>query len=58
MLAEVRQKATGRGSGIVVERDATWVYEIRDLKLIYMSLYFDRGRADADARQREAQAAD
>jgi hypothetical protein len=44
----------GKGSGIEVVRDATYVYEIRDEKLVYMALFFDHEAALAQAREREA----
>jgi ketosteroid isomerase-like protein len=54
VLADVNQRATGRGSGVEIEREATYVYDIRDEKLVYMAIYFDRAQAEADAREREA----
>ena len=48
------QTGVGKGSGIEVEREATYVYEMRDEKLVYMALFFDHERAVALAREREA----
>ena len=58
VIADTMQKGKGRGSGIEVERHASWLYEVRDEKLVYMSLYWNREAALADAREREAKAAD
>jgi len=52
-LAVVDQVGVGKGSGIRVERRATWVYEIRDEKLVYLAIFFDHDRALALARERE-----
>jgi ketosteroid isomerase-like protein len=57
-VADTLQKGRGRGSGIEIERQASWVYDVRDEKLVYMALYWDREKAVAAAREREAQAAD
>jgi ketosteroid isomerase-like protein len=53
-LARVKQTAEGKGSGVAVERQATWVYDIRDDKLRFMAVFFDHEKAVALARQREA----
>jgi len=58
VVADSLQRGKGRGSGIEVEREANWVYDIRDEKLVYISLYWDRDRAIAAAHEREAEAAD
>jgi ketosteroid isomerase-like protein len=54
LIADVKQRATGRGSGVVIERDATWVFELREGTVIYIALYFKREHALADAQAREA----
>lgn len=54
VIADTLQTGKGRGSGIEVERQASWVYDVRDEQLVYMALYWDRERAVASARQREA----
>ena len=53
-LGRVRQTAVGKGSGIQLNREATYVYEISEGLLTYMSVYFDHVAAVADARAREA----
>ncbi len=53
-LALVTQTGVGKGSGIRVDRDATYVYETRDEKLVYMAIFFDHDAAVAHAREREA----
>jgi ketosteroid isomerase-like protein len=53
-LARVKQTGLGKGSGIRVEREATYVYEIEDERLIYMALFFDHDKASSLAREREA----
>jgi ketosteroid isomerase-like protein len=58
VLAVVNQRGTGRGSGVEIEREATWVFDVRDERLIYMALYFDHAQAEADARERETATAD
>ena len=40
-LARVNQTGEGKGSGIQVERAATYIYDIRDGKLVFMALFFD-----------------
>lgn len=58
VIADTLQRGKGRGSGVEVEREATWLYDVRGEKLVYMSLYWDRDRALASAREREAEAPD
>ncbi len=55
-IARVVQHGVGKGSGVRVDRSATYVYEIRDQKLSYMALFFDHDNAVALAREREASA--
>jgi ketosteroid isomerase-like protein len=52
-LVRVTQTGVGQGSGIEVVRDATYVYELRDGKLVYMALFFEHEMAEALARERE-----
>jgi ketosteroid isomerase-like protein len=52
-LVRVTQTGVGKGSGIEVVRDATYVYELREDKLVYMALFFDHDEAIALARERE-----
>lgn len=58
VIADTAQRGKGRGSGVEVERVASWLYDVRDEKVVYMSLYWDRDKALAEARQREAEGAD
>lgn len=53
-FARVVQTGVGKGSGIEVERESTYVYEIREDKLVYMALFFDHDAAVAHVREREA----
>ncbi len=53
-LARVNQTGEGKGSGIRVERAATYIYDVRDGKLVFMALFFDHEKAVALAREREA----
>lgn len=54
VVVRVRQEGRGRGSGISVEQDVVYLYEIRDELCVYLAIYPDRERALADIRQREA----
>lgn len=53
VLSNVMQHGVGKGSGIKVDRGATYVYEIKDEKLVYMALFFDHDAARALAHERE-----
>jgi ketosteroid isomerase-like protein len=53
-VAEVRQVARGRSAGIELERTVVYVYELRDDKLVYLSLLPDLKTARAHALEREA----
>ena len=53
-FARVAQHAVGKGSGIEVNREATYVYEMRDKKMTYMALFFDHDAAVALAHERES----
>jgi ketosteroid isomerase-like protein len=57
VISRVSQTGVGKGSGIEVVRDATYVYDIRDGKLVYMALFFDHEAALATAREREGSGA-
>ena len=50
----MNQTGEGKGSGIRVERAATYIYDVRDGKLVFMALFFDHENAVALAREREA----
>lgn len=54
LLSRVTQTGVGKGSGVEVVREATYVYEICDERLVYMALFFDHENAVAHAREREA----
>lgn len=54
VLARVHQTGTGKGSGIPVERGATWAWELADGRVVYMALFFDDEKAVAHARERES----
>ena len=53
MIAHVRQVARGRTAGLELERTASYVYELRDGKVVYMALLVDPDAARADAAERE-----
>jgi ketosteroid isomerase-like protein len=55
VLAEVHQNARGRASGVEVEQSAWYVYEVRDGRATYLSLYLDRDAALEAAREREGE---
>jgi ketosteroid isomerase-like protein len=52
-VSRVIQHGVGKGSGIKVDREATYVYEIRDGRLTFMALFFDHDAAVRLARERE-----
>jgi hypothetical protein len=54
VLLDAHQVGRGRESGISVELDVTYVYEIIDGLCVYLAMYPDRERALADIRRREA----
>ena len=54
ILADVQQRGLGRGSGVEVELDVTWLFEIRADRCAYMAIHLDRERALADAQRRQA----
>jgi ketosteroid isomerase-like protein len=45
VIAVIRMKATGRDSGVVVERQDAIVLEIRDTKIVRVDYYSDREKA-------------
>ncbi len=53
VVAHVRQVARGRTAGLELERTASYVYELRDGKVVYMALHVDPDAARADAAERE-----
>jgi ketosteroid isomerase-like protein len=56
VIVRVLQHGVGRGSGVRVDRAATWVYEIRDERLVFLAIFFDHDAAVALAREREESA--
>jgi ketosteroid isomerase-like protein len=54
VVSRVMQHGVGKGSGIRVDREATYVYEIEDERLTFMALFFDHDAALALALEREA----
>ncbi|MFL6829019.1 MAG: nuclear transport factor 2 family protein, partial [Sphingomicrobium sp.] len=38
VITNVRQYARGRSAGVELERAASWLYELRDGKVVYMAL--------------------
>jgi ketosteroid isomerase-like protein len=55
VIAEVRQTARGRGSGIQIDQHSAYLWEVGpDGKCTFQGLYPDAERARAAAREREA----
>jgi hypothetical protein len=54
VLSEIRQIARGRAGGVEIERTATFLFEIRDGKAVYMGLFADTDAARAAAAERES----
>jgi ketosteroid isomerase-like protein len=54
VVADVVQSARGRASGVELELAASYVYELREGRLVYMAIYLDGEEARAVAREREA----
>jgi ketosteroid isomerase-like protein len=53
VVADVRQVARGRSAGLELERTVSYVYELRDGKVVYMALFVDEVAARAAAAERE-----
>jgi ketosteroid isomerase-like protein len=53
VIASVRQVARGRTAGLELERTASYLYELRDGKVVYMALFVDGDAARAAAAARE-----
>jgi uncharacterized protein len=53
VLVDVHQRGRGRGSGVPVEREATYAFELRDGAITYISVHPDHESAVADARDRD-----
>ena len=54
VVVQAHQVGRGRGSGISVEQDVVYLYELDDDLCVYLAIYPDRERALADIRGREA----
>jgi ketosteroid isomerase-like protein len=53
LLTEVRQRGRGRTAGVEIERTATYAYEIKDGKAVYLGLFPDTETARKAAAERE-----
>ena len=56
VVCHLRQTGVGRGSGIEVSQQSGWMFEVRDLRTVYMQLHPDFDAALAAAREREGAA--
>lgn len=56
VVATMHQSATGKGSGIPVELDVAYVWEVRDRKIAAMHLFPGRDEALRVAERRETKA--
>jgi ketosteroid isomerase-like protein len=54
VVAGVHQTARGAGSGVVVEQDAAYLWDVREGRAVYLGLYMEREQARRVAREREA----
>jgi ketosteroid isomerase-like protein len=54
IVAAVRQRARGRGSGIEIDQHVAYLWEVRHERCVYQALYPDVEQAMADAHRREA----
>jgi ketosteroid isomerase-like protein len=54
VVAGVHQTARGAGSGVVVEQDAAYLWDVREGRGVYLGLYMDREQARRVARERES----
>ena len=54
VIVDVRQVARGRTAGVELERIASYVYELRDARVVYMALFVDADAARAAAAERES----
>jgi ketosteroid isomerase-like protein len=55
VIASVHQTARGAGSGVVVEQDAAYLWDVREGRAVYVGLHVDREQAARVAFEREAQ---
>jgi ketosteroid isomerase-like protein len=54
VIADVVQRARGRSTGVELERTVSYVYELRDGKVVYLGLFADTETARAAAGERES----
>jgi hypothetical protein len=54
VVVQAHQVGLGRGSGVSVEQDVVYVYEIGDEGCVYLAIHPDREGALADIRRRSA----
>ena len=54
VVLHAHQVGLGRGSGVSVEQDVVYLYEIGDEGCVYLAIHLDRERALADVRRRSA----
>jgi ketosteroid isomerase-like protein len=55
VVVDAHQVGRGRGSGVSVELDVIYLFEISDGRCVYFAIYPDRERALAGIRRREAE---
>jgi ketosteroid isomerase-like protein len=58
VIAHVRQSGRGKGSGIPVQMEVAYLWEVREGRFAAMQLYTSRDEALRAAEQREADTAD
>jgi ketosteroid isomerase-like protein len=54
VVTDVHQVARGRTAGVELERQVSYLYELRERKVVYMGLFVDPAAARAAAAEREA----
>jgi ketosteroid isomerase-like protein len=52
-VSNVSETGIGRGSGVEVTRETGWLFEVRDLRCVYIGLHTDFDTGLAAARERE-----
>ena len=58
VVASMHQSGRGKGSGVPVEMDIAYMWEVRDDKIVAMHLYATTEEAVQVAREREGEGAD
>jgi ketosteroid isomerase-like protein len=58
VVSNMHQSARGKGSGVAVEMDISYLWDVRDGRLAAMQLYASREEALAAAEEREGEAPD